>query len=115
MRDNEIQWKKINSKSCEKTKRGNEPRLGQKRFFKVSNDSSNDLWNIPIGIQVGSRPLRSVLLTEQAMQVDLGVLNCKEKEFILVNQDKIGFFRVCLSFLNIHYSNLPLSYIYFDY
>ena len=36
MRDNEIQWKKINSKSCEKTKRGNEPRLGQKRFFKVS-------------------------------------------------------------------------------
>jgi len=41
--------------------------------------------------------LKRVLLTEQTLDVDMGILDTHLNASILINHDKIGFFRVCYS------------------
>ena len=73
-------------------------RLEQMRYFKNAEVTTNDdLWKIPITIiKTQTSQMKSVLLTEKCLSVDLG-----DEDFrntcILINHEKIGFYRVCYS------------------
>jgi aminopeptidase 2 len=72
-------------------------RLEQMRYFKNVEETNEDLWKIPITIiRTQTSQMKSVLLTEKSLSVDLG-----DEDFrntcILINHEKIGFYRVCYS------------------
>ena len=74
-------------------------RLEQMRYFKNGEETTtnDDLWKIPIKIiQTQTSQMKSILLKEKCLSVDLGDDVCTNT-CILINREKIGFYRVCYS------------------
>ena len=73
--------------------------LTQERYFMKppSEKDESDLWHIPIRIvSTHGAELKCVLFSTKSLEVDLG-RKLKDNEKVLLNHDKVGFYRVCYS------------------
>ncbi len=76
--------------------------LTQERYYLNPQNSSSendesDLWHIPIRIvSTHGDELKCVLFSTKSLDVDLG-RKLKDNEKVLINHDKVGFYRVCYS------------------
>ena len=75
-------------------------KLKQRRYYKTQQEdgakSTATLWNIPITVVTRSsspKPLHKCLMTSSEMEIDLGVLESGDDEWIALNSNHVGFYR----------------------